>query len=147
MQMLRACSLLTPAPRLRCPPLYPFCGYMWQIISIFSVLTSYSCKSVRKIPAHPKLTKPHPITNTLLCLHRCSSVSPLIASAVFYAANGSTHVPFIDALFICFSATTVCGLVTVDLSSLTGFQQAILFVLTSLGHHARLPPTLDVNYA
>ncbi|KAL5504732.1 hypothetical protein ACEPAH_7395 [Sanghuangporus vaninii] len=61
--------------------------------------------------------------------------TPLIFSGIFYAANGSTtHVPYIDALFMCFSAGTVCGLATVDLSGLTGFQQAIMFVQSTIGN-------------
>ncbi|KAL5532050.1 hypothetical protein ACEPAF_5614 [Sanghuangporus sanghuang] len=61
--------------------------------------------------------------------------TPLIFSGIFYAANGSaTHVSYIDALFICFSAGTGCGLAPVDLSGLTGFQQAILFVQSTIGN-------------
>ncbi|EJD08024.1 TrkH-domain-containing protein [Fomitiporia mediterranea MF3/22] len=60
--------------------------------------------------------------------------TPLIFAAIFYAANGATHVAFIDALFACVSAICCCGLITVDLSSLTGFQQAILFFLASVGN-------------
>ncbi|TBU58845.1 TrkH-domain-containing protein [Dichomitus squalens] len=54
---------------------------------------------------------------------------PLIAAGIFYGANGEFHIPFIDALFLCYSALTVTGLSTVNLSTLTVFQQAILFVL------------------
>ncbi|KAG8698916.1 low affinity potassium transporter, partial [Ceratobasidium sp. 423] len=60
--------------------------------------------------------------------------TPLISAAIFYAANGLYPVSFIDALFICISAMTVTGLATVDLSQLTGFQQAILFVLMCIGN-------------
>ncbi|EJD07960.1 uncharacterized protein FOMMEDRAFT_164765 [Fomitiporia mediterranea MF3/22] len=59
--------------------------------------------------------------------------SPLIFSAIFYAANGQFHISYIDALFNCVSASVVCGLATVDLSSLTGFQQALLFIQSALG--------------
>ncbi|KAG9111667.1 low affinity potassium transporter, partial [Ceratobasidium sp. 392] len=60
--------------------------------------------------------------------------TPLICAIIFYAANGMYPVPFIDALFNCVSAMTVTGLATVDLSQLTGFQQAILFVQMCIGN-------------
>lgn len=63
-----------------------------------------------------------------------STFTPLIFSGIFYAANGATHVPYIDALFVCFSAGTICGLASIDLSSLTGFQQAVLFVQAAIGN-------------
>lgn len=62
-----------------------------------------------------------------------STFTPLIASAIFYASNGDTHISYIDALFNCVSAVTVCGLATVDLSSLTAWQQVILFLLMCMG--------------
>jgi hypothetical protein len=43
-------------------------------------------------------------------------------------------VAFIDALFLCYSALTVTGLSTVNLSTLTVFQQAILYVLMGVGN-------------
>ncbi|KAG6902774.1 hypothetical protein C0995_011922 [Termitomyces sp. Mi166 len=60
--------------------------------------------------------------------------TPLIFSAIFYASNGRYHIPYIDALFNCVSAMTVCGLTTVNLSMLTGWQQTILFILMCLGN-------------
>ena len=62
-----------------------------------------------------------------------STFTPLIFSGIFYAANGEFHIDYIDCLFNCVSAMTVCGLATVDLSSLTPFQQALLFVQMCLG--------------
>ncbi|KAJ6593443.1 cation transport protein-domain-containing protein [Mycena capillaripes] len=59
--------------------------------------------------------------------------TPLIFSGIFYASNGQYRVSYIDALYNCVSAMTVCGLATVDLSSLTGWQQVILFVQMCLG--------------
>lgn len=59
--------------------------------------------------------------------------APLIASGIFYASNGEYHISYIDALFNCVSAVTVCGLATVDLSSLTPWQQVILFILMCMG--------------
>jgi Trk-type K+ transport system membrane component len=52
---------------------------------------------------------------------------------VFYASNGEFHIPYIDALFNSVSAMTVCGLATIDLSSLTPWQQVILFMQMCLG--------------
>ncbi|KAG9084307.1 low affinity potassium transporter, partial [Ceratobasidium sp. 370] len=60
--------------------------------------------------------------------------TPLIFAAIFYAANGLYPISFIDALFNCVSAMTVTGLATIDLSLLTGFQQALLFVLMCIGN-------------
>ncbi|KAJ6589897.1 cation transport protein-domain-containing protein [Mycena vulgaris] len=59
--------------------------------------------------------------------------TPLIFSAIFYASNGQYHISYIDSLFNCVSAMTVCGIATVDLSSLTGWQQTILFIQMCLG--------------
>ncbi|KAI0802967.1 cation transport protein-domain-containing protein [Irpex lacteus] len=59
---------------------------------------------------------------------------PLISAGIFYGANGEFHIPFIDALFLCYSALTVTGLSTVNLSTLTAFQQAMLFVLMGVGN-------------
>ncbi|KAK0226367.1 cation transport protein-domain-containing protein [Armillaria fumosa] len=59
--------------------------------------------------------------------------TPLIFSGIFYASNGQYHISYIDSLFNCVSAITVCGLATVDLSSLTPWQQVILFIQMCLG--------------
>ncbi|KAH8101386.1 TrkH-domain-containing protein [Cristinia sonorae] len=59
---------------------------------------------------------------------------PLISAAVFWGANGRFHISFIDALFLCYSALTVTGLSTVNLSTCTVFQQAILFFLMCIGN-------------
>ncbi|KAI0666217.1 cation transport protein-domain-containing protein [Trametes maxima] len=59
--------------------------------------------------------------------------TPLVAAGIFYGVNGEFHIPFIDALFLCYSALTVTGLSTVNLSTLTVFQQVILFVLMAMG--------------
>ncbi|RPD81556.1 TrkH-domain-containing protein [Lentinus tigrinus ALCF2SS1-7] len=62
------------------------------------------------------------------------TLTPLVAAAIFYAVNGEFHIPFIDALFLCYSALTVTGLSTVNLSTLTVFQQVILLVLMAVGN-------------
>ncbi|KAK0195856.1 cation transport protein-domain-containing protein [Armillaria mellea] len=59
--------------------------------------------------------------------------TPLIFSGIFYASNGRYHISYIDSLFNCVSAMTVCGLATVNLSSLTPWQQVILFIQMCLG--------------
>jgi hypothetical protein len=83
---------------------------------------------------------------------------PLILSGIFYAADGRYHIresrrPFsrattnriiayVDCLFLCYSALTVTGLSTVNLSTCTGFQQALLFVQMALGNIVRVPSSL-----
>ncbi|KAH9891144.1 TrkH-domain-containing protein [Cubamyces lactineus] len=59
--------------------------------------------------------------------------TPLVAAGIFYAVNGEFHIPFIDALFVCYSALTVTGLSTINLSTLTVLQQVILVVLMAMG--------------
>ncbi|KAF8161298.1 cation transport protein-domain-containing protein [Crassisporium funariophilum] len=60
--------------------------------------------------------------------------TPLIFSGIFYASNGQYKISYIDSLFNCVSAMTVCGLATVNLSSLTGWQQTILFIQMCMGN-------------
>ncbi|KAI9465251.1 cation transport protein-domain-containing protein, partial [Lactarius psammicola] len=60
--------------------------------------------------------------------------TPLIFSGILYASNGRFHIAYIDALFNSVSAMAVCGLATVDLSSLTAWQQTILFGQMCLGN-------------
>lgn len=57
---------------------------------------------------------------------------PFIASGIFYACNSSNEkfkVGWLDSAFLCYSAMTVTGLSTVNLSTVTPGQQVILFVL------------------
>ncbi|PFH52154.1 hypothetical protein AMATHDRAFT_57502 [Amanita thiersii Skay4041] len=54
--------------------------------------------------------------------------APIFWACIFYASNGKHKIPFIDALFNSVSAIAMCGLATVDLSSLTPWQQTILFI-------------------
>ncbi|KXN90409.1 Low-affinity potassium transport protein [Leucoagaricus sp. SymC.cos] len=56
-------------------------------------------------------------------------VFPFIASGIFYASNGRFHVKYLDALFLCYSAMTVTGLTTVNLSTLTPWQQMMIYFL------------------
>ena len=62
-----------------------------------------------------------------------STFTPIIFSIIFYAANGANHISYVDALFNCVSAVCVCGLTTIDLSSLTPFQQFLLFFQSAIG--------------
>ena len=57
---------------------------------------------------------------------------PLIFSCIFYASNGRFHVSFLDSMFLCYSAMTVTGLCTVNLSTITAWQQAILYILMTI---------------
>ncbi|SPC67811.1 related to potassium transporter TRK-1 [Ustilago sp. UG-2017b] len=68
--------------------------------------------------------------------------TPLIAAAIFYACNGETHVNFIDCLFVCVSAMTVTGLITIDISTTNGGQQAILFFLMCIGNISAVSITM-----
>lgn len=95
---------------------------------------------------HPSIASLHTISmftfltrnaNFIRCHFAAFSVTPLIASAIFYGVNGKFPVSFIDSLFLCYSAMTGTGLATVNLSTLTGLQQAILFVLMWIGDTVR----------
>lgn len=55
-------------------------------------------------------------------------------SGIFYAANTEYRIDYVDCLFLCVSAMTVTGLATNNLSQLTGFQQALLFVQMIMGN-------------
>ncbi|KIJ40257.1 hypothetical protein M422DRAFT_32310 [Sphaerobolus stellatus SS14] len=63
----------------------------------------------------------------------CFTLIPLIASGVFYACNGQFRVNYIDSLFLCYSAMTVTGLSTINLSTTTAWQQVILYLLMGIG--------------
>ncbi|KAF5352975.1 hypothetical protein D9758_007968 [Tetrapyrgos nigripes] len=58
---------------------------------------------------------------------------PLITSAIFWGCNGRFKVSYLDSLFLCYSAMTVTGLSTVNLSTLTAWQQVILYLLMMIG--------------
>ncbi len=60
--------------------------------------------------------------------------TPLIFSGIMYGTStGGFNISYIDCLFNCMSAMTVCGLATIDLSTLTAFQQALLFIQMIIG--------------
>ncbi|KAJ7468718.1 potassium transporter [Mycena latifolia] len=61
------------------------------------------------------------------------TIIPLIAAAIFYGCNGRFHVSFLDSLFVCYSAMTVTGLSTINLSTITPWQQVILYILMAIG--------------
>jgi hypothetical protein len=57
------------------------------------------------------------------------TIIPLIFSSVFYGCNGRFHISYLDSLFLCYSAMTVTGLSTVNLSTVTVSQQVLLYLL------------------
>ncbi|TFK50964.1 TrkH-domain-containing protein [Heliocybe sulcata] len=59
--------------------------------------------------------------------------TPIIFSVILYGSNGKYPISYIDALFNSISAMAVCGLATVDLSQLTTWQQALIFIQMCLG--------------
>ncbi|KAF4604082.1 low affinity potassium transporter [Pleurotus pulmonarius] len=61
------------------------------------------------------------------------TITPLLSSLILYLSNGENKISYIDALFNCVSAMSVCGLATIDLSSLTPWQQVILFLQMCVG--------------
>ncbi|TFK27262.1 TrkH-domain-containing protein [Coprinopsis marcescibilis] len=58
---------------------------------------------------------------------------PLIVSGIFYGSNGEYKISYLDSVFLCYSAMTVTGLTTVNLSTLTPWQQVILYFLMIIG--------------
>ncbi|CED82456.1 -domain-containing protein [Phaffia rhodozyma] len=54
-------------------------------------------------------------------------------SALMYASNEQFHIDYVDCLFNCVSAMTVCGLATSNLSTMTSWQQTILFIQMCIG--------------
>nr|XP_019049169.1 potassium ion transporter [Kwoniella bestiolae CBS 10118]OCF28099.1 potassium ion transporter [Kwoniella bestiolae CBS 10118] len=61
------------------------------------------------------------------------TIIPLITSGIMYAANTEYHIDYVDCLFCCMSAMTVTGLATINLSTLSAFQQFILFFQMIIG--------------
>lgn len=58
---------------------------------------------------------------------------PLIFSGIFYACNTTYHIKYVDCLFLCVSSMCVTGLATVDLSSLSTFQQFLMYFQMLIG--------------
>ncbi|KAI0265615.1 cation transport protein-domain-containing protein [Gloeopeniophorella convolvens] len=58
---------------------------------------------------------------------------PIISAGIFVASNGESHIKYIDALFVCISGITGTGLATIDLSSLTAWQQVIIALNSLIG--------------
>ena len=57
---------------------------------------------------------------------------PLIASGIFYGSNGEYKISYLDSVFLCYSSMTVTGLSTVNLSTLTAWQQVMLYILMTI---------------
>ncbi|KAK0186193.1 potassium transporter [Armillaria mellea] len=58
---------------------------------------------------------------------------PLLFSGIFYAFNGEFHINYLDSLFLCYSAMSLTGLSTVNLSTLSLSQQVMLYLLMLMG--------------
>ncbi|KAK0462222.1 potassium transporter [Armillaria novae-zelandiae] len=58
---------------------------------------------------------------------------PLLFSGIFYAFNGEFHINYLDSLFLCYSAMSLTGLSTVNLSTLSVYQQVVLYLLMMMG--------------
>lgn len=87
----------------------------------------------------------HTSTDTLISISD-STFTPLVFSGILYACNGRYHIAYIDCLFLCVTSMTVCGLATVDLSSLTPFQQFLLFAQMCLGSPVCTHRSFDHQY-
>ncbi|KAI0763530.1 TrkH-domain-containing protein [Trametes elegans] len=61
---------------------------------------------------------------------------PLLGATILWASNGEFPIKFIDSLYICISGATGTGLITVDLSSLTIWQQVLMVILELIGNQA-----------
>ncbi|KAA1076364.1 low affinity potassium transporter [Puccinia graminis f. sp. tritici] len=77
-----------------------------------------------------------------LNFYRCHLLAfifiPFIFAIIFYLAHNINQSEaqrplFIDSLFMCHSAMTMTGLNTIPLASLNRFQQALLYILMSIG--------------
>ncbi|EIW52424.1 TrkH-domain-containing protein [Trametes versicolor FP-101664 SS1] len=64
------------------------------------------------------------------------TVVPLVGATILWASNGEFYIKFIDSLYISVSGATGTGLVTVDLSALTIWQQVVLVILELIGNQA-----------
>jgi len=83
-----------------------------------------------KGPLIPRIIKYIADESTFFRVHLAAfTFIPLIFSGIFYGSNGRFHISYLDSLFLCYSAMTVTGLSTVNLSTLTTWQQVILYFL------------------
>ncbi|KAM3497370.1 hypothetical protein MY10362_009280 [Beauveria mimosiformis] len=81
------------------------------------------------------LTRRRRWTPDFLTIHKCYFVVVcLISSAVFWAtSNPHGRISYVDSLFVVVSAMTEAGLNTVNLSTMTTWQQTMLFLLIVFG--------------
>ncbi|ORX40999.1 cation transport protein-domain-containing protein [Kockovaella imperatae] len=98
-----------------------------------------------RIPLHPRLAKALQICSEQLNFYRVHviyfTITPLVFSAILWAsATDGFTIEYIDSLFICMSAMTVTGLATINLSTLSGFQQTLLLILMLIGN----PPVISL---
>ncbi|ORY31209.1 cation transport protein-domain-containing protein [Naematelia encephala] len=61
------------------------------------------------------------------------TIVPLVFSAIMWACNTEYQIEYIDCLFVCMSSMTVTGLATINLSTLSVFQQVLLFIQMVIG--------------
>ena len=62
-----------------------------------------------------------------------------------YAVNTAYTISYMDCLFLSMSAMTVCGLATVNLSTLSAVQQAIIFVQMIIGSPVSHPYQTELD--
>lgn len=74
------------------------------------------------------------------------TIVPFVFGAIMYASNGQYPVSFLDCLFLCYSAMSNTGLGTVNLSTVTVWQQVILFFMMLLGHIVSFSFGLDGKF-
>ncbi|KAJ2922667.1 hypothetical protein H1R20_g14419, partial [Candolleomyces eurysporus] len=99
------------------------------MVSVISGVGGTTNKWSRSLRKHLNFYRLHLIIFT---------VTPLFFSVIFYLSNGRYKISYIDSLFNCVSAMTVCGLATVDLSTLTPWQQVLLFIQMCIGSPVRV---------
>lgn len=58
---------------------------------------------------------------------------PIVSAGVLVTSNGRFDINYIDALFVCVSGMTGTGLATIDLSTLTPWQQVIIVFVSLVG--------------
>ncbi|KZO98890.1 hypothetical protein CALVIDRAFT_511724 [Calocera viscosa TUFC12733] len=61
------------------------------------------------------------------------TLTPIVFACIIFAVNGAYHVEFVDALFCSYSAMTSTGLATINISSMTPFQQFLIMFQMFIG--------------
>jgi len=100
----------------------------------FNLFTESTSTSFASICLHCECRFPLSLASPIDASLFNSIVLPLIGGSFIYAFNDEFPIDFVDALFLAFSAQSVCGLTTADLSQLAPAQNAILFIHMLLGN-------------